>query len=519
MSQQAVPFSYDETPYASWPFAQSHPNRLAAIGKLFGLSPAPIESCRILELGSAAGGNLIPIAEAYPQARLVGVDLSKTEIEDGQACVSALGLQNLTLRHANILDVAASDAEYDYVIVHGVYSWVPPEVQEHILRVIRGVLAPQGIGYVSYNTHPGWRMRGMIRDMLLFHTSETDEAKQKTRQARELLEFLTRNTSVDTAYGKYLSQELELFNGMDDSFLLHDQLEAYNEPLYFHEFMQRAQATGLAYLGEAELHSMVTSNYSSEVEQTLRSFSRDTIEIEQYMDFLRNRTFRQTLLVREDCPVDHSLQRARLDELYFASKLEPEVRLPADSDLTVGFTAGQSRVEVHDRITRHALQSLLEVYPRWLGFRELLEIALERSQWPGTPEQAGANLAESLIRCSAGNVIELHGFAAPFVSQVSEHPQVAAFCRWQAQRGNMVSSRRHELIKIDSFGREILPLLDGSRDQAELLEEAIKKVERGELKMTRDEKPLEDVDEQRKVLNVAIENALDQFRSAALLMG
>jgi cyclopropane fatty-acyl-phospholipid synthase-like methyltransferase len=151
--------SYDEVPYSSYPYARTQPDRLCTLGRLFGLVPAEPSQCRVLELGCASGGNLVPMAERAPESRFVGVDLSARQIADGQRMIDALGLSNVELRHGDIAAVDASWGEFDYVICHGVYSWVPPHVQERILAICSEQLAPRGIGYVSYNTYPGWHVR------------------------------------------------------------------------------------------------------------------------------------------------------------------------------------------------------------------------------------------------------------------------------------------------------------------------------------------------------------------------
>ena len=66
-------YSYDEIPYESYPFAQSHPDRLATLATLFGMKPQPIDDCRVLELGCASGGNLIPMAACLPGSKFVGI--------------------------------------------------------------------------------------------------------------------------------------------------------------------------------------------------------------------------------------------------------------------------------------------------------------------------------------------------------------------------------------------------------------------------------------------------------------
>src|SRR5579884_2024888 len=186
----ASPTSYDDIPYVSNPFLQSHPDRLATIATLFGLSIIRVDRCRVLELGCASGGNLLPMAQSFPESTFIGIDYSARQIADGQKFVEKLGLKNVQLKCLSILDITPEFGSFDYIICHGVYSWVPPPVQEKILDICRRNLTPNGIAYVSYNTYPGWHMRGMIRDMMLYHASHFTEPLTKVRQARALLDFL-----------------------------------------------------------------------------------------------------------------------------------------------------------------------------------------------------------------------------------------------------------------------------------------------------------------------------------------
>ncbi|MBN9521961.1 class I SAM-dependent methyltransferase [bacterium] len=196
--------SYDEVPYESHPYAQTHPSRLAVVARLFGLDPPPVETARVLELGAAAGGNLVPVAEAFPRARCVGIDLSARQVADGDAFIKQLGLTNVELRHASITDVDDAYGTFDYVICHGVFSWVPTAVRDAILDVCAKRLAPNGVAYVSYNTYPGWHMRGMIRDMMRYHAMRFPDAKTRVGQARALLDFLAQSNRQEGAYSALL---------------------------------------------------------------------------------------------------------------------------------------------------------------------------------------------------------------------------------------------------------------------------------------------------------------------------
>src|SRR5437868_15404402 len=147
--------SYDEVPYPSLPYPYPHPDHPAVVATLLGLSPARPDRCRVLELGCAGGGNLIPMAYTYPESTFLGIDLSVEQIRQGEELREALGLANIELRAMSILDVDDRFGTFDYIICHGVYSWVPEAVQDKILEVCARHLAPEGIGFVSYNTFPG----------------------------------------------------------------------------------------------------------------------------------------------------------------------------------------------------------------------------------------------------------------------------------------------------------------------------------------------------------------------------
>src|SRR4051812_36770387 len=317
--------AYDEVPYRSYPYAQSHPARLATTATLLGLRPAEVRTARVLELGCCTGGNIIPMAEQLPEAQFIGVDFSARQVSDGQGAIAAAGLKNVQLLHKDILEITPEFGEFDYIIAHGVYSWVPPQVQAKILQICKQNLSPAGVAYVSYNTLPGWRMRGIIRDIMLYRARNMSNPSERLNRSRELITFLAESVSEENnPYGVLLRKELELLNCKNDQYLLHDHLEVHNEAVYFSEFASRAQAVGLQYLAEAEFGSMCSKNLPPQVQAVLNAISSDVIETEQYMDFLRNRTFRQTLLVHAGARIDRQVQPQRLLKLFVASPLKPE---------------------------------------------------------------------------------------------------------------------------------------------------------------------------------------------------
>ena len=182
--QQEALTGYDRVPYPGHPFAQTHPDRLATVATLFGLRPAPPDACRVLELGCGDGGNLVPMAYGLPGTTFSGIDLAGRAIERARRLASALGLDNVRFEHA---DLTAARGEFDYVIAHGVYSWIEPTARDALLAACRRHLAPGGVAYISYDVLPGGHLREITRQMLRWHLRDVDEPEQRIAQARALL--------------------------------------------------------------------------------------------------------------------------------------------------------------------------------------------------------------------------------------------------------------------------------------------------------------------------------------------
>jgi SAM-dependent methyltransferase/methyltransferase-like protein len=517
--------TYDEVPYESHPYAQTHPSRLAVVARLFGLDPPPVETARVLELGAAAGGNLVPFAEAFPQSRCVGVDLSARQVADGAAFVGQLGLANVELRHASITDLDESSGTFDYVICHGVFSWVPTAVRDAILDVCARRLAPNGVAYVSYNTYPGWHMRGMIRDMMRYHAMRFPDAKQRVGQARALLDFLAASNRQEGAYSTLLKSELESVRRQADHYLFHEHLEENNDPLYFHQFVSMAEAHGLRYLGEARVGTMVTGNFGPDVQKTLRTLAADQVQTEQYMDFLRNRTFRETLLVPAAAAPNWTIDPAAVRSMHVASggksatKAAPDIRTeaPAQYQTRSGMTLSTNRP-----LLKAAMQVLTGRWPGTTSFADLLAEARGLLDRPAdTLDDDAKTLALGLVNTYiSSDLLEFHAAAVPVSREVGERPEALRSARRRAGGGAaMVTNRRHELVKLTDLDKRLVPLLDGTRTRPELLEALAADALAGQLQVARNNKPVTGEAAVRDALAAVLDPALTVLAGHALLVG
>ncbi len=512
--------SYDELPYDSHPYAQTHPSRLATIATLFGLFPPAVERCRVLELGCAAGGNIVPLAEAFPFSQFVGLDFSARQIADGEKVVRLAGLNNVTLRHANILDIDDSWGPFDYIICHGVFSWVPDAVREKILTVFQRHLTPHGVAYVSYNTYPGWHMRGMIRDMMRFHAMRFETASQRVQQARALLAFLAESARNDTGpYGTLLRAEVEGIRDQADSYLYHEHLEEVNDPLYFHQFVELADRHKLRYLGEARLSTMMLANFSPEVRKALEVVSSNQIQAEQYLDFVRNRTFRETLLVRDDAVPNWAIQPDSLSRLHVTTprrmadpagdvRDNTQVQYQTHSGLTVATSSPPMKA---------AMRVILERWPATVPFTELEHAA---AALLGKASDGGKSLALGLLQTYlSSDLVELHSVLIRPV-QPGLRPVALAEARARLAIGEIAAATgRHDYFRTTEFDRQLIPLLDGTRDRPALLDELTRLTLAGELSVQREGKQLTEPDAIRAALAKALEQTLTALGTLCLLKG
>ena len=466
--------SYDELPYTSLPFAQTQPERLAALATLFGLAPPPLDRCRVLELGCASAGNLIPMAITMPGAQFVGVDLSDAQISDGRTIAGALALANVDLRAMSITDIDASFGAFDYIIAHGVYSWVPDAVQRRLLEVCAAQLAPNGIAFVSYNTLPGWHIRGVVRDIMRYHATQFAEPLAKVQQARAIAEFLAKNVSADAAYRSLVSSHIEALRAEPDAYIAHEHLEPTNQPLYFHEFIQRVEAHRLQYLADADFGTMLATNFAPGAAQELMRLAPGFVRQEQYMDFLRNRMFRQSLLVHDDQPVKRKIIPERLRSLHVSGSFEAVAADPQQQSPGVSTFrgAGGARMQTANAVTKAAIEILTERWPRAVAFCDLFNDAAARLRESGVAFDANADaerfVASDMLRCFGAGMVQLHARPSPYAAAPFDPPLASPLARLQAKRALRVTNLRHEPVDLNADLARLMQILDGTRSRAEI---------------------------------------------------
>lgn len=465
--------AYDEVPYNGSPFSYTHPGAMAAVATLYGMTPPNVDRCRVLELGCAEGGNLIPMAVSLPGSEFVGVDLSPKQVACGQAIVDRLGLKNVELRAMDLMELDASRGEFDYIVCHGVYSWVPRPVREKIMAICSERLTPDGVAYISYNTYPGWHFRGMIREMVRFHDDRQAAPLARVLRARQFLDFLVRNCREPKAvFAVTLEQELRLWEKSSDAYVLHEQLAEVNEPVYFHQFNGRLADYRLQFVGEAKLGDLPAA-YSREVDQKLAEWQSDFVGQEQYFDFLADRAFRRSLICHDHVRLTRPPAPSCMEKFLLVANAAPvaaEPRLTSDA-IEQFRTRQENTFSTNNPWLKTALAHLLDRWPRPVAYKEVCEHArrcvAEAEGTTGDPTADHRLLAQPLLQCALSGFVELHVRSLE-VAPAGQRPCASPLARLQAETGRIVTNLRHFQVELEETERQLLTRLDGSLDRGQL---------------------------------------------------
>lgn len=475
---------YDEFPYETNPFPETHPGNLAGLGRLFGIRTAVAQQCRVLELGAATGGNIIPMAWYLPDSEFTGVELSLPQVEIGNRLIQSLKLVNIHLEAGDILELdAARLGQFDYIIVHGVYSWVPVRVREKILQLMQMCLAPDGIAYISYNVLPGWRLRGSLRDFLLYATCSINGANNKYTAAVEALQRLQQSLQdMQSDSQPYMQKEIAYLLKAHPGYLLHEYLAGENNAFLFTDFLDDISRHNLQYVCETDLHTLFDSTLPAKSQAALEDID-DPLQHEQWMDFVRMRTFRQSLICRADLSLDREIDLDVFANFFISSNLRPKSRVALNNRKSATFLfPDNTELNVAHPLTKAALLYLRGVHPYTPSFTDLCAFAVDEVCKAGAGRYATETtelLTELFSLYSYRGVL---GHVQPCLLQarVSDYPQASELARLQAQEGwTSVATIHHLTLGIDSFARCLLQHLDGQHSVMELAELLLDSIKSG----------------------------------------
>ena len=464
-------FHYDTVRYPSSVFSQFRPDRIGAMAILHGVTPDRIDDCRVLELGCGDGSSLLSIASAIPRSQCIGVDLSSESIADAEAHAESIGLSNIKFHCMDVMELEPGElGEFDFIIAHGLFSWVPEPVRAKLLEIYKSSLARNGIGFISYNAYPGWRIRSIVRDAGRFVLKGSVSSLDEAQAALDFYRDIASSSQPDSIYAKVLESELKTIEDRPIEILFHDDLAEQNQPFYFSEFASLASNAGLAFVAEADSIMQFTGKLGREARERLDSMSGEPTRREQCFDFLRGTRFRQSLICHSVALPKYFPDPAPLDRLYFSTQSRPaddSANLNDDSPVEFTFSHDSSRFSTNFGFIKMFLGFLASKAPARVMLSEFLPMAqevfsgLEQNEYQRRFELFRWHLLELF---KAG-IIELTCYAPRIATSLSECPQTFAFAKWQvAQESPAITTDYGRIVPIASnLAKQLILEFDGTR--------------------------------------------------------
>lgn len=437
----AVPTAYDQVVYPTAIFPQTMPERAAIVAHLAGLSPPPIETARVLEIGCGDGMNLIALATAWPRSSFVGIDLAASAIERGQDLIAKAGLTNVELQVCDIRDLPGRfDGTFDYVIAHGIYAWVPAEVRVALMDAMGALLSENGVGYVSYNALPGGYIRLALRDALHFHVDGLTDPGDRLDAAYQMLSIFSRPAAKESSFAAAMRDAASLSKSQAREVLHHDELGEHYHPQSLTAVAAEAERVGLRFLGDAA-PDMLDQAFLPDDLRADPDVERQIVRQRQAEDFRHGRFFRHTLLVRDSQQPSRRLNPAGIDTLYAGTRAR---RVGEDS-----FRDTDDReFEIGDPDLLSIIAQLSEARP---GRIALADLTLSN------------DVRLALFELYNTNHIQLYTTPAPFALEPGDAPEVSPLVRAMIGEDHLVvCTLDHRLLKVSDVGpRELFTLLDG----------------------------------------------------------
>jgi SAM-dependent methyltransferase len=465
---------YEIIPYESVAAPAAHPRRILWTSIVFGGPRPDLSRARVLEIGCGDGATLLPLAAFEPAWTVCGIDSSRRAIAEAARMARQSDLGNADFRHADLASVEIEAEAWDIVIAHGVYSWIDAERRAALRRLIRRALAQGGLAYVSFNALPGWSVRGRVRDLLVRAPGRGELDQRPILDVAAAL-------AADDPWGQLLAKELRRARESRDFYFHHEYLGPVNDAFWVGDFIDDAARAGLRWVGDAQFDLAEGRPYEqlrTALDAALPGLSR--VRAEELADLIGYRQFRCAVLARDDAPApapssDEELVRGEVIAGRIAPPEEP-VEFGSSREQTFRGPEGME-IKVDEPLCKAALVVLARHDPDGLRFDDLIHESRRLLAAAGAREiaaNAERDVGDGVIRLWRAGALQLRLCRPRPATTASQRPKVIAFTKAEAHAKQRITSPSGETEALSPLDLDIIGLLDGTRGEAELIDDFLK---------------------------------------------
>ncbi|MGP3593017.1 O-linked N-acetylglucosamine transferase family protein [Vagococcus sp. WN89Y] len=339
----------------------------AAINHLASVTPS---QARVLELGCAGAQRLVMQAAACPHSVAIGIDIDEAAIAQGQQLVSSLGSNNVELFAVGLGDLLAVDpGEFDYIIIHGAFSFLASAEREALLGWCQTHLSANGVIGLRWSVLPGAMAHSTLRDALLFHLQRVEEGGDLLSAARGMLSFLAVTLEEGAFKNAVLAAEK-----LDDTTLALTYLSQGDSARTLATFADEGAKAGLGYVGDLLPQYELVGFYPEHIRQMIGAVSAgaDRVMAQQYLDYATQRVQRFSLLAHAEAlttPVAPDLRN--LEQLHWAGNFTRMLNSKGQTVKMFVNGAGET-IYTPNACSIQILDLLSSAWPQSLSFEQLV---------------------------------------------------------------------------------------------------------------------------------------------------
>jgi trans-aconitate methyltransferase len=311
--------------YTSGAYQEMSPTHLHCVCALSGFEPVAIDRpFNYLELGCGRGITTNVLAATHPHAFFQGVDFMPSHIASATDLALSARIDNVRFLDCSFADLASGNVQlpmFDFIALHGVYSWVSHANRRHIVTVLSRCLRPGGLVYVSYNAMPGWASAAPLQRLLLdLARTGTGDSQSRFLQARNMAQRLAGSGFSYFDSATHIGTRLKALETDNPRYLTHEYLNEHWQPLYHADVVLDFAAAKLDYVAPAQLcrsKRYWPETIAAEHRQILDALPDDSLR-ETARDYLSNTLFRADVFVRGARPLSAARHRSMLGDIGVA---------------------------------------------------------------------------------------------------------------------------------------------------------------------------------------------------------
>ena len=372
---------------------------------------------------------------------------------------AAAGLTNLELSTNDILNAPQPLGEFDYVLAHGIYAWVPASIRDALMPLIGRSLTANGLAFLSYTTLPGCRVRQIARDILQDSVRNIAAPAERLAATRECMEFMVATWSETDPLQNAARHEMNALLARIPEAIFHDEMNETYAPQFVSDVATHAERHGLRYLCDCRPAINTEAFFPSDQRKQLRQRAGgDWVRLEQMQDFAYLTRYRESIFCRHHGTIDRGADWTRLQRLHAQGQFIPGEPDDAEPNVFVFRVEENARFTTADAKLADLLRLIGKANPGSIPLAGKID---------------GPAVGDTVLRFYLMGWLSLHSEPFPFTLTPGERPVASPLARLQAMQGETkLATLHHKTLEIaNAAGRHFVALLDGTRTRRDLATE------------------------------------------------